>query len=143
MFVGSAFWSKWRRDLMWSICNDLCHQQLGHWSLICLVSGNDCGAAVMSEFFASQSPPGGFCLQCLLNTLSSASLLPVWIAISVSLIASAVILARRRFRASPMSSTPHKNQLRIEKISSSWFVGLNSTTETRMLRSDPVELRDS
>ena len=114
-----------------------------NWSLSCLVSGNDCGAAVMSEFFASQSPPGGFCLQCLLNTLSSASLLPVWIAISVSLIASAVILARRRFRASPMSSTPHKNQLRIEQISSSWFVGLNSPTETRMLRSDPVELRDS
>ena len=114
-----------------------------NWSLSCLVSGNDCGAAVMSEFFASQSSPGGFCLQCLLNSLFSASLLPVWIAISVSLIASAVILARRRFRASPMSSTPHKNQLRIEQISSSWFVGLNSPTETRMLRSDPVELRDS
>ena len=114
-----------------------------NWSLSCLVSGNDCGAAAASEFFASQSSPNGFCFQCLLDTLSSASLLPVWIAISVSLIASAVILARRRFRASPMSSTPHKNQLRIEKISSSWFVGLNSPTETRMLRSDPVELRDS
>ena len=79
-----------------------------NWSVSCLVSGNDCGTTVMSEFFASQSSPGGFCLQCLLSTLSSASLLPVWIAISVALIASAAILARRRFRARQMSSTPHK-----------------------------------
>jgi hypothetical protein len=71
-----------------------------NWSLRCLVSGNDCGAAMMSEFLTvpvtPPSSPGGFCLQCLLNNLSSSSPLLIGLAVGLTLATSAVILARRR-----------------------------------------------
>jgi acid phosphatase len=71
-----------------------------NWSLSCLVSGNDCGSNVMSEFLrgavAPPSPPSGFCLQCLLNNFSSSSLLLIGLAVGLTLATSAVILARRR-----------------------------------------------
>jgi hypothetical protein len=71
-----------------------------NWSLRCVVSGNDCGVAVMSEFLAGAvsppSSPGGVCLQCLLNNLSSSTLLLLGLAVGLTLAASAVILARRR-----------------------------------------------
>jgi len=67
-----------------------------NWSLGCLVSGNDCGATVMSEFFTSQSIPSGFCLQCLINILSSSPQLLIGLAAGLALTASVAILARRR-----------------------------------------------
>ena len=71
-----------------------------NWSLSCLAAGNDCGAAVMTEFLASPvTPPlspSGFCFHCLLNSLSSSPLLLTALAVGLTLAASTVILARRR-----------------------------------------------
>jgi len=71
-----------------------------NWSLSCLISGNDCGAALMSEFFTAavtpQSSPGGFCLQCPFNTLSSSPQLLIGLAAGLALTASVAILVRRR-----------------------------------------------
>ena len=71
-----------------------------NWSLGCLASGNDCGAAVLSEFFTAavtpQASSGGFCLQCLFNTLFSSPQLLIALAAGLALTVSVAILARRR-----------------------------------------------
>jgi hypothetical protein len=71
-----------------------------NWSLSCLVTGNDCGATVMSEFLtASVTPPssaGGFCLPCLFNNLSSSTRFLITLGVGLTLATSAVVLARKR-----------------------------------------------
>ena len=71
-----------------------------NWSLGCLVSGNDCSAAVMPEFFTAagtpQSSQGGFCLQCLFNIISSSPQLLIGLTVGLALTVSVAILARRR-----------------------------------------------
>src|SRR3989442_2521469 len=83
-----------------------------NWSLSCLVSENDCGATVMSDFLrmavTPPSSPGAFCLQCLLNNLASSSLLLVGLAVGLALALSAVILARRRQSPGRSWGSQHK-----------------------------------
>src|SRR3989454_3569557 len=88
-----------------------------NWSLSCLVLGNDCGATTMSEFLTVSitppSSPNGFCLQCLLNYLSSSSTLLIGFAVGLILVVSGVIFARRRSHpaiiGAPRSAEPPKN----------------------------------
>ena len=72
------------------------------WSLSCLVSGNDCGATIMSGFLTvpvtTPPPSSGFCLQCLLSSLASSPALLIGLPLGLALVASAVILARRGSR---------------------------------------------
>src|SRR5207245_9713521 len=63
-----------------------------NWSLSCLVSGNDCGSIIMSEFLTAIVPPPsaprGFCLQCLFNTLFSSPQLLIALAAGLALTVS-------------------------------------------------------
>ena len=74
-----------------------------NWSLSCLVSVNDCGSILMSEFLTAIVPPPsaprGFCLQCLLSNLSSSSPLLIGFAVGLTLTVTAVILVRRHYRS--------------------------------------------